>query len=154
MQGITEGYWIQPLTLNDLFLHIYYFYSPKEIWLPFTDFSKNQMIVGLVVILAVQLALSLKVLATGRKDRNLFAVGAFIAFISFLFPVLVGAVISVLFVPVLVTRYMTCSFGLFALSLAFILARATEYPLYKKLSGLFLVLLLITGGIRLYSGLN
>lgn len=154
MQSIAGDYWIQPLTLNDLFLHIYYFYSPKEIWLPFTDFSKNQMIVWLVLILAIQLVLSVKVLIEGYKDKNILSVGAILAFIAFLFPVFVGAVVSVVSVPVLVTRYMTCSFALFALSLAFILAKAAEFPFYKKLSCIFLFLLFIDGGIRVYSNLD
>lgn len=154
IQNITQDYWIKPLTLNDLFLHIYYFYSPKEVWLPFTDFTKNQMIVWLVLILSIQLVLSLKVLINGYKERNVYAIGAVISFIVFLFPILAGGLVSILFVPILVTRYMTCSYGLFVLSLAFILAKASEYKFYRRLVIVFLFLLFIDGGIRLYSNLS
>lgn len=154
VQDVSADYWIKPLTWNDLFLHIYYFYSPKDIWLPFTDFSKSQMMFGLIVIMLIQLVLTYKVLTDGYKQRNIYVFGAIISFLVFIFPVLLGAVVSLLGTPILVTRYMTCSFGLFVLSLAFILAKACEYPSYRKLSCVFLCLLLIDGGARFYSGLK
>lgn len=154
IQDVAGDYWIKPLTLNDLFLHIYYLYSPKEVWLPFADFTKTQMMIGLIAILLIQLVLTIKVLILQRKENDESGLLVIFSFFCFLFPVFIGAVISILFMPMLVTRYMTCSFGLFALSLSFVLAKAMEYPMYKKLSYLFLALLFIDGGMRLYSGLN
>ncbi|MDH6310836.1 4-amino-4-deoxy-L-arabinose transferase-like glycosyltransferase [Dysgonomonas sp. PFB1-18] len=151
---VSEDYWIKPLTINDLFLHIYYFYSPKEVWLPFLDFTKVQMMVGLIVIMAIQLIITLKVFVGGYREKDKTVMLAAVAFIAFLIPIAIGALISVTYLPVLVTRFMTCSFPLFALSLAFILAKAIKYPLYKKLTCLFLLLLFIDGGVRLYSGIK
>ncbi|GAB6120262.1 hypothetical protein JCM30204_14110 [Dysgonomonas termitidis] len=154
VDAVSSGYWIKPLTLNDLFLHIYYFYSPKEIWQPFTYFSKLQMMTGLIVLMAIQLVLTIKVLLSDNIKKDKMPLLAIISFITFLFPVAIGFIISVTYLPVLVTRYMTCSFGLFILSLALILAKALEFPRYRRLSYAFLLLLLITGGVRLYSGVN
>lgn len=151
---VSEDYWIKPLTINDLFLHIYYFYSPKEIWLPFQDFTKAQMMIWLIIIMAVQLILTLKVLISGYREKDKTTMLAVIAFIAFLIPIAIGALVSLTYLPVLVTRFMTCSFPLFALSLAFILAKALEYPLYKKLTYLFLLLLLADSGVRFYSGIK
>lgn len=152
--AVSADYWIKPLGLNDLFLHIYYFYSPKEVWLPFTHFSKGQMMTGLIILMIIQLALTVKVLSSGalKKDRVLRL--AMLSFIAFLIPIVIGVVISVTFLPILVTRYMTCSFGLFVLSLAFVLARAAEYAKFRQLSYLFLIFLFIDGGVRFYSGMN
>lgn len=154
VDAVSSGYWIKPLTLNDLFLHIYYFYSPKEIWQPFTYFTKGQMMAGLIILMAIQLVLTIKVLLSDNIKKDKMPLLATIFFITFLFPVAIGFIISVTYLPVLVTRYMTCSFGLFALSLAFVLARAMEFPKYKQLSYVFLFLLLFTGGVRLYSEMN
>ena len=49
---------------------------------------------------------------------------------------------------------MTCSFGLFVLSLAFILAKAYEYSIYRRLTNVFFVLLIFVGGVRVYSGVK
>lgn len=152
---VANDYWIKPLTLNDLFLHIYYFYSPKEIWSPFVDFSKTQMMIGLIVVMGIQLLITLKVLRSGIKSRgDEKTCLAVISFFVFLFPVLVAALISMLYVPILVSRYMTCSFGLFVLSLAFVLAQAYEYTIYRRLANVFLVFLIFIGGVRLYSGVK
>lgn len=154
VQDVSSDYWIKPLTWNDFFLHIYYFYSPKEIWLPFTDFSKSQMMFGLIVIMLIQLILIFKVLTNGYKHKNIYATGAIVSFLAFIFPVVLGTVVSLLSTPILVSRYMTCSFGLFVLSLAFILAKAYEFVSFRKLSYVFLCLLLIDSGVRVYSGLK
>lgn len=150
---ISQGYWIKPLNINDLFLHIYYFYSPKEIWLPFSDFTKLQMMTGLILLMGIQSILIFKVLISARWKDRLVRFGVF-SFCAFLFPIMLGALISFLYIPVLVTRYMTCSFGLFVLSMAFILAKAYEFPGYRKLLYVFLFLLFIDGSIRVYSGLK
>lgn len=152
MEMVSEEYWIKPLTLNDLFLHIYYFYSPKEVWLPFTDFSKTQMIVCLILIMSVQLFLTLAVIISGykRKDKSIWYI--ILAFTAFLIPVTVGAIVSVSCFPVLVTRYMTCSFGLFVLGTAMVLAKS--YDKYKWPAVLFFLLLLADGGVRFFSGLK
>lgn len=154
VHDVSSGYWIKPLTLNDLFLHIYYFYSPKEIWLPFTDFSKIQMIIGLVILMATQLFLTIKVLRSDSIKENKFLLLAILSFIAFLIPVAIGLLVSVTYLPILVTRYMTCSFGLFILSIAFILARAMELPRCRLLPFVFIFLLPMASGIRFYSGVN
>jgi 4-amino-4-deoxy-L-arabinose transferase-like glycosyltransferase len=154
LRDVEADYWIKPLTINDLCLHIYYFYSPKSIWLPFTYFTKYQMMVWLILIMFIQLILTLKVLITGFKEKDKIICPVVFSFLAFLFPVLLGGVISLTSVPILVTRYMTCSFGLFVLGIAFILAKATEYPIYRTLSYAFVFLLLITGGVRAYSGVK
>ena len=153
INSVAQEYWIKPLTVNDFFLHIYYFYSPKEVWLPFTDFSKGQMMLALILLMSIQLILTLKVLASDNlKDKYVSL--AIISFLVFLFPVLLGAVISFVCFPILVTRYMTCSFGLFVLSISFILAKVQEYSKWKYLSYCFLFLLLLDGTVRFYSGLK
>lgn len=151
---VANEYWIKPLTLNDLFLHIYYFYSPKEVWRSFTDFSKIQMMIGLVILMSIQLVITLKVLRSGIKDRDEKTYLAVISFFVFLFPVLIAALISILYVPILASRYMTCSFGLFVLSMAFTFAKAYEYPSYRRLTNVFLILLIFVGGVRVYSGVR
>lgn len=151
---VAGDYWINPLCINDLLLHIYYFYSPKNIWLPFTDFSKVQMMIWLIIIMCIQLILTLKAVLMSIKEKDRMKNLIILSFLVFLFPVLMGMIISFLSVPILVTRYMTCSFGLFVLSLAFVIAKASEYPVYKKLSYLFIFLLFITACVRLYSGVK
>lgn len=147
---VSDEYWIKPLTLNDLFLHIYYFYSPKDIWLPFTHFSKLQMMVALIVIMSIQAIVSVKIL----KNKSTLSKLAIISFFAFLFPIVIGGLVSITYLPILVTRYMTCSFGLFVLSIAFILAKAFDYKAYRRLSYLFFFLLFIDAGIRFYSGIT
>lgn len=149
---VSGDYWIKPLTLNDLFLHIYYFYSPKEIWLPFTDFSKVQMMVGLIFIMSLQLFLTLTVIVPGFRNKDKSVIYIILSFIVFLIPVLIGVLISITYLPVLVTRYMTCSFGIFVLSMAMVLAKSAER--YKWLTIFFILLLAIDGSIRLFSGLK
>ncbi len=149
---ISEDYWIKPLTVNDLFLHIYYFYSPKEIWLPFTDFSKVQMMIGLIIIMLIQLFLTLAALITSLRSKEKSSDYIILSFIIFLIPVTIGALVSVTYLPVLVTRYMTCSFGLFVLGLAMVLAKS--FDKYKWLTMLFFLLLLVDSGIRISSGLK
>lgn len=151
---VANEYWIEPLTLNDLFLHIYYFYSPKEVWRPFTDFSKIQMMIGLIIVMGIQLLITLKVLRSGIKNRDEKTYLAIISFLVFLFPILIAALISILYVPILASRYMTCSFGLFVLSLAFIFDKAYEYPIYRRLTNVFFVLLIFVGSVRVYSGVK
>ncbi|MBK5721645.1 glycosyltransferase family 39 protein [Dysgonomonas sp. Marseille-P4677] len=153
VRDVSQDYWIKPLTINDLFLHIYYFYSPKEVWLPFSDFTKLQMMIGLIFLMSIQLLLTLKILASFRwKDKVVrFAI---LSFLAFLLPILIGAFISLVYLPVLATRYMTCSFGLFVLSMAFVFSKIYEFPKYKKLLYLFLFLLFVDGGFRLYSGVK
>ncbi|MDU1892111.1 MAG: glycosyltransferase family 39 protein [Dysgonomonas sp.] len=147
---VSDDYWIKPLTLNDIFLHIYYFYSPKEVWLPFTYFSRAQMMVALIILMSVQLIITIVAWRIGGRIFRL----AVLSFIAFLFPVVLGGIISVVWLPILVTRYMTCSFGLFVLSLSFVLAIVWENVKYRKLAYLFLLLLLIDAGVRYYSGLS
>lgn len=154
LNDVANDYWIKPLTLNDLFLHIYYFYSPKEVWRPFIDFTKVQMMIWLIVIMAIQLILTLRVIYAGVKEKDKVVSLMVISFLLFLFPVLAGAFISLTYVPILVTRYMTCSFGLFILSLSFVLAKVYEFPIYRKLSYIFIAMLLVTAGMRVYSGLR
>lgn len=150
---VSKDYWIKPLNISDLFLHIYYFYSPKEVWLPFSHFTKWQMMIGLILLMAIQLILTLKVLlSVGWKDQ-LVRLGVY-SFCAFLFPIFLGALISILYVPVLVTRYMTCSFGLFVLSTAFFIAKIYGYPKFRKLLCLFLFLLFIDASLRVYSGVK
>jgi len=151
INSISNDYWIKPLTKNDLFLHIYYFYSPKEIWLPFTDFRKGQMMVGLIFIIFIQLIITIKVLSTGwiKRDKSMKVIIS--AFILFIFPIMAGFIISILFMPIIVPRYMTCSYGLFLLCFAFIFAKAINLKLYRKLTYIFLILLAVDGCIRLYS---
>lgn len=151
---VAGDYWINPLTINDLFLHIYYFYSPKDIWLPFTDFTKSQMMVWLIIIMCIQLVLTLKAITASLKEKDRTKNLIIVSFLAFLFPVFVGGLISFIYVPILVTRYMTCSFGLFILSFAFVLAKVSEYPVYKKLSYIFLALLFVNGGVRACSGIK
>ena len=151
---VAGDYWINPLTINDLFLHIYYFYSPKDIWLPFTDFTKGQMMVWLIIIMFIQLVLTLKAITASLKEKDRTKNLVIISFLAFLFPVIAGGLISFISVPILVTRYMTCSFGLFVLSLAFVLAKVSEYSIYRKLSYIFFTLLFTIGGVRAYSGLK
>lgn len=154
LNDVVGDYWIEPLSMNDLYLHIYYFYSPKDIWRPFTDFTKMQMMTGLIIIMAIQLIITIKVIFSGIKQKDKFTYLAIISILGFLFPVLVGGIISISYVPILVTRYMTCSFGLFILSLAFILAKADKYPVYRNLTYIFLILILFIGVVRVFSGLN
>jgi uncharacterized membrane protein len=154
LNDVAGDYWIAPLTMNDLYLHIYYFYSPKEIWRPFTDFTKVQMMAGLIFIMAIQLIITVKVLYSAFKEKDKVTYPIIISFLAFLFPVLAGGIISIAYVPILVTRYMTCSFGLFILSLAFILAKANKYPAYRKLTYIFLASVLFIGGLRAFSGLR
>lgn len=154
VDNVSSDYWIKPLTLNDIFLHIYYFYSPKEIWLPFTNFTKGQMMTGLIILMAIQLILTIKVLLSGNTKKDRMSLLTIFSFITFLIPIAIGFIISVAYLPILVTRYMTCSFGLFVLSLAFVLAKAMEFPVCKRLSSVFLLLLFFTGGVRLYSGVD
>ncbi|MDR3058302.1 MAG: glycosyltransferase family 39 protein [Prevotella sp.] len=151
---VAGDYWINPLTINDLFLHIYYFYSPKDIWLPFTDFTKMQMMVWLIIIMCIQLVLTLKAIVASIEEKDRMKNLIILSFLTFLFPVFMGGLISFIYVPILVTRYMTCSFGLFVLSLAFVLAKVNKYSIYKKLSYIFLALMFITGGVRVYSGVK
>lgn len=151
---ISASYWIKPLTLNDLFLHIYYLYSPKEIWYPFTYFSKIQMMLALIALMTIQLFVSIKVISIGLKQKNRVVILALLAFVAFLLPIATGFIYSIIDIPVMVTRYMTCSFGLFLLSLAIILVKALEYPTLKKLSYLLLLLLFVDGGIRFYTGMK
>lgn len=154
IDNVSSGYWIKPLTLNDIFLHIYYFYSPKEIWQPFTNFTKGEMMCGLIILMVTQLVLTIKVLLSDNIKKDKMSLLAIFSFITFLIPIAIGFIISVAYLPILVTRYMTCSFGLFVLSLAFVLARAMEHPKYKQLSYIFLLLLFFTGVVRFYSGVN
>lgn len=151
---VVNEYWIKPLTLNDLFLHIYYFYSPKEVWRPFTDFTKIQMMIGLIIVMGIQLLITLKVLRSGIKNRDEKTYLAIISFLVFLFPILIAALISILYVPILASRYMTCSFGLFVLNLAFVFDKACEYSIYRRLTNVFFVLLIFVGGVRVYSGVK
>lgn len=151
---VVNEYWIKPLTLNDLFLHIYYFYSPKEVWRPFTDFTKIQMMIVLIIVMSMQLLITLKVLRSGIKNRDEKTYLAIISFLVFLFPILIAALISISYVPILASRYMTCSFGLFVLSLAFIFDKAYEFPIYRRLTNVFFVLLILVGGVRVYSGVK
>lgn len=154
IENISTDYWIEPLTLNDLFLHIYYFYSPKEVWLPFADFSKVQMMVGLIVLMAVQLIITITVIYKGYryKDKTLYL--AIIALLAFLFPIIVGAIISVAYFPILVPRYMTCSFALYTLSMALIVDRAFIYLKHKWLIYAFAALMIVDGMIRYSSNLK
>jgi len=152
MEMVSDDYWIKPLTLNDLYLHLYYFYSPKEIWLPFTYFSKVQMMIGLILIMALQLFLTLTVLISGFKERDRSVDYLILSFLVFIIPVIVGLIISITYLPVLVTRYMTCSFGLFLLGLAIVLVKS--FDRYRWLTISFFLLLSVDGGIRLFSGLK
>lgn len=153
VNNVSGDYWIKPLTLNDLFLHIYYFYSPKEVWLPFTDFSKTQMMAGLIILMSVQFILTLNVFFTGIKKQAKSAILSLLAFVAFILPIVTGFLISVLFTPISVVRYMTCSFGLFILSIAFVLDRIYEYRTYRKLLYLFILLLFLDGALRYRSNL-
>jgi len=152
VSAVSEEYWIKPLTLNDLFLHIYYFYSPKEIWLPFTDFNKVQMMISLILIMALQLFLTLAVIISGYRNKDKYATYIVLVFIAFLVPIAIGALVSLTYLPVLVTRYMTCSFGLFVLGLAMV--QANSYEKYKWPTIIFFALLLADGCVRLSSGLK
>lgn len=150
--AVSSDYWIKPLTLNDFFLHIYYFYSPKEVWLPFTEYTKTQMMIGLTFLMGLQLFLTVKIFCSyykNKRDELFIVIGSYFAF---LFPIIAGALISVTYIPILVTRYMTCSFGFFILGTAFVLAQSWKYPLGKKLVLVFLLLLTFDAGMRFYSG--
>lgn len=151
VRNVNTSYWIQPLTLNDLFLHIYYFYSPKEIWFPFVYFTKIQMMLALITLMVIQLYLSIKVLVAGikNKDKDIFI--ALVSFTAFLLPIIAGFIYSLVVTPVMVTRYMTCTFGLFALSIAIILSKGYDSLRLRPVIYLFLALLSLDGAVRFYT---
>lgn len=121
---VQRTYWIKPLGINDIFLHIYYFYSPKETWMDFTYYTKVQMIVFLVLIMGCHLFLMLKVFADGYKDRKQkgqawhTACLILVTITAFAFPIIMGFIISFTYMPIMVPRYMVCSFGLLVLGMS------------------------------------
>ncbi len=150
--SVSQDYWIKDLTINDIYLHLYYFYSPKEIWLPFTLFSKTQMMIGLIPIMAIQLYITITVLLRAYREKGKYLNNILLAFLAFFIPVFIGGLVSVTYMPVLVTRYMTCSFGLFALGSAFVFAKAWDR--YKWIVSIFMIMLFADACIRFYSGLQ
>ncbi|MBD8387048.1 glycosyltransferase family 39 protein [Dysgonomonas sp. BGC7] len=154
MESVSEEYWIKSLAKNDLFLHIYYLYSPKEIWQPFTLFSKTQMVISLVLLMSVQLLLTLIAFASWIKSRSKDIYIAAFSFLTFIIPILIGAVLSIVYTPILVPRFMTCSLALFALSLAVVLAKVYELKTARWLFYSFWFLLSIDASVRVYSNLS
>lgn len=154
MASVSKEYWIKPLTVNDLFLHIYYLYSPKEIWQPFTFFSKIQMMGGLIMLMLVQLMLTLIAVVSWFKSCRKDMYVVLFLFLAFVMPLLIGAVVSIAYVPVLVPRFMTCSFALFVLGLAIVLAKVYEVKSARWLFYAFWVLLTIDASVRVCSSLN
>ncbi|WP_165023042.1 glycosyltransferase family 39 protein [Dysgonomonas sp. ZJ279] len=151
IEDVVSHYWIVPLTLNDIFVHIYYFYSPKIVEAPFLYFTKIQMMVGLIFLMLVQCILTAKVFVNGFKQKNKQVYLSLIAFVAFLLPIATAFIISIIYLPILVPRYMTCSFGLYVLSIAIILARAMDLPRFRQLAIAFLILLTLFGAMRFYS---
>ena len=144
---VEEGYWIKPLGLNDIFLHIYYLYSPKETWMDFTDYTKRQMVIFLVILISCHFMLILKVFVDAYKQRKYkteawrIAILVLVATITFAFPIIVGFIISFVHMPIMVPRYMVCSFGLLVLGTAIAFAYVSKQRKIRPLLIIFFALL-------------
>ena len=150
LNDVKQSYWIEPLTYKDIFLHIYYIYSPKETWLPFTWYSKYQMMVYLLILIAVQLFLTIRYFKTNWSDKFRH-MPVILSFAVFLFPVFVGLFVSFAYTPVMVPRYILCAFGLLILALSIIMADLfvldDRWIIYA-----FLTMLLLCTVLRFISG--
>lgn len=146
---ISEGYWIIPLTIEDIRLFIYYLYSPKEVWHPFVLFTKYQMMFVLVIIMCIQLLLTIRVIYDQKKSKSTYLI--LVTFLLFFFPIAMGLIYSLVSTPVLSARYMTCSCGLYLLSIAFVSTKAYTMNRYKYMVCAFLFLLLSTSVVRFYA---
>jgi hypothetical protein len=107
--------------------------------------------IGVIIVMGVQAILALKVLIDGFKQKDKHTYLILISFLAFLLPIATAFVISLVSLPILVPRYMTCSFGLYVLSLAIIIGRAIDIPRFKHLAIISLVLLTLNGIVRCYS---
>ncbi|NDV70196.1 glycosyltransferase family 39 protein [Dysgonomonas sp. 25] len=151
MRHVGHQFWIKPVSLEDLLYHIYYFFSIKKDWLPFDDETKMWLMYGSVLIMVFIFILLADVYIKGYVRKDKLATASVLLLVIFLLPIVSGFILSYAFRPIIVPRYMTCSFGLFLLSMAIIIRRSMETRWFRILAILTMVLLAGYGSLRYYA---
>lgn len=148
IKQVNNDYWIKPLSLNDIYYHLYYFYSIKKDWLPFGNTASYALMTSTAIIILTQaLALCYTCVSFIRKRSKQDQL-IIITFLLFIFPILSGFVISLLIRPISVPRYMLCSFGLLLISLALAYNNYIGTRKMKAFMILSTTLLLISSAVR------
>lgn len=151
VRHVSNMFWITPITLEDLYYHFYYFFSIKKNWLPFDETTKMVLMYGSALLIAFFLIMAIDVYIKGYVRKDKLVTASVLMLIIFLLPIVSGFILSYLFRPIIVPRYMTCSFGLFLLSMAIIIRRSMETKWFKMLAITTMLLLGVYGGIRYYA---
>ena len=154
LQKVNNDFWIENIDSEDLLFHLYYFYSVKKDWLPFSGQVNNIFMYLSIMIIACQAIIVGKelLLFFRKKDRKNKLI--FILLTVFILPVLSGLIISVIIKPVIVPRYMLCSFGPLLLCLSMAYVKNISIRKYAGLVILSLALLLISSAIRFYGNIK
>lgn len=150
IQKVNQHYWINPIESDDILYHLYYFYSIKKDRLPFDDhISIGLMSISAIIILC-QFVIVGKEVVSAVRNKNKQSVWIAILFAVFILPILSGFILSAILRPIIVPRYMLCSFSALLLCLAIAYAKNLRIKKYSFIIILSLILLPVSSSIRFY----
>lgn len=131
--------------------YFYYFYSIKKEWLPFSDSAKSFLMYGAAIIIVLQIVLIVNGLMRAYRKRDKLSKIGLVALMLFILPVVSGGIVSYMFYPIIAARYMTVMFGLWLFAFAVFLAQILESKQFRAVGLLFLLFLVVYGGMRYYA---
>ena len=131
------GYWIPPITLNTVIGYVYSVFSPIG----------ESKIIGTLFLIAIIL---LVIIAYRYKEN--FDKYAFSGILAFVLVPLIGIIISYAFFPIFHKRYLLPLLGTFWLGIAILISGL--YDRNKKIFAVFIVLILVMGGLSVNFSLN
>ena len=113
---VKEDYWIKAITLKDILLMSYYFFSPKEPSHPYLIFSIETMSIALSIALIIILFMTIILITNRRKIKKEKIRAATFFLYIFLFTIGITLLISLLIKPILAPRFTTSVLGVLVLS--------------------------------------
>lgn len=104
IQSVKKDFWIEPITLKDILLFSYYFFSPKEPSHPYIIFSKETMsfFLGIMLILIACIIIIVSIIKDEKKHIANYFIYIFLSTIG------ISLIVSYLFKPIIVARFSTC----------------------------------------------
>lgn len=148
IKQVSHDYWIQPFSMKDIYYHIYFLFSIKKDWLPFDSITNHSLMLGTTIIILSQIGVFSYSVINYIKNRDKKDLISIIGVLLFILPILSGLIFSLLTRPVLVPRYMLCSFDLLLLGLAITYSKYLDNKYLKPIILGSLILLIVSSCIR------
>ena len=139
---VNKKFWIKPITFDTVCGYLWFIVSPSNIFQP-----SMELLGVLLVVLYIFVFVYYFVNCKSENQEYFILSGTFVLILT----AFIGIIVSILFKPVFIARYVVPSLGVFWLTFAFLISRFWNY---KKLFAIILVVILLISTMSTVTFIN